>query len=71
MDRADTLLVEVDVSDLNLNLLTDGQNVLRFVDALVGNLRNVDQTVNTRDDLSECTESSHGNYFSGYYAAIS
>ena len=29
----------------------------------------MDQTVNTRDDLSECTESSHGNYFSGYYAA--
>ena len=34
--QADTFLVEVDVSDLNLNLLTDGQNVLRFVDALVG-----------------------------------
>ena len=25
--------------------------------------------INARDDLSECTESSHGNYFSGYYAA--
>ena len=54
---------------LNLNFLTDGQNVLRFVDSLVGDLRNVDQTVNAWDDLSECTESSHGNNFSGNYAA--
>ena len=67
--QADTFLFEVDVSDLNLNFLTDGQNVLRFVDSLVGDLRNVDQTVNAWDDLSECTESSHGNNFSGNYAA--
>ena len=55
--QADTFLVEVDVSDLNLNFLTDGQNILRFIDSFVGDLRNVDQTVNTWDNLSECTES--------------
>ena len=46
--QADSLLLEVDVGDLHLNFLTDGQNVLRLVDALGGNLGNVDQAVNAR-----------------------
>ena len=43
------------------NFLTDGQNVLRLVDALGGDLGDVDQAVNARDDLSEGAEGGDRN----------
>ena len=55
--QADSLLLEVDVGDLHLNFLTDGQNVLRLVDALGGNLGNVDQAVNVIETTLAVTTS--------------
>ena len=50
------LLLVVDVDDLSLDNLANLQLVLRLCDAVISDLRNVDQAVNARYDLSECAE---------------
>ena len=56
MDRETLLLLVVDVDDLSLDNLANLQLVLRLCDAVISDLRNVDQAVNARYDLSECAE---------------
>src|SRR5699024_8605861 len=50
------LLLVVDVDNLSFDFLTDGQCFLSLCDAMVGNLGNVNQAVNARNDFSKCTE---------------
>ena len=50
--QGNLLLLIVDVDDLSLNLLADGQSFLSLCDAMISNLRNVDQAVNARNDLA-------------------
>ena len=54
--KADLFLLLVDVDDLDFYFLTDLKNVGRLCDLGLGDLRNVDQTVGTGNDLSECAE---------------
>ena len=54
--QADLLVLVVDVDDLSINDLTDLQLVSGLTDLVISDLRNVDQTVHTVNDLSECTE---------------
>ena len=58
MDRDTLLLLVVDVDDLSLDNLANLQLVLRLCDAVISDLRNVDQAVNAGYDLSECAERS-------------
>ena len=54
--QGDLLLLLVDRSDLSLNGLALGENVLRLLDAAVSDLRNVDQAVHAGNHLSESAE---------------
>ncbi len=46
-----SLLVIVDSGDLCINDIADGQDILGLADTAVGDLGNVDQTVNTGENL--------------------
>ena len=50
--QGNLLLLRINVNDLSFYFFILGQNVFQLLDAAVCNLRNVDQTVNARDDLS-------------------
>ena len=54
----DTLVVDVDVNDLDLDYIADRNDILYIFNTLVSQLRNVDQTVYAVNDLCECTERS-------------
>ena len=57
--KADAFLVVVDVSDLTFDYLALLQDIVRFLDALVGDLRNVDEAVDAGDDVGKRTECGH------------
>ena len=54
--EGDLVLLLVDGGDLGLDLVADGQHVLGLADAAIGNLGDVDQAVNTGQDLGKSTE---------------
>lgn len=54
--QADLLLLVVDVGDLDINILANGELIFRLADAAVGDLRNVDQAINAGHDLGKSTE---------------
>ena len=57
----DTLVVDVDVNDLDLDCIADRNDILYIFNTLVSQLRYVDQTVYAVNDLCKCTERSDGN----------
>ena len=59
--KADAFLVVVDVGDLAVDDLALLQDIVRFLDALVGDLGNVDEAVDAGDDVGECTERGHAD----------
>ena len=57
--QRDLLVLRVDVGDLRVHLLaTLSQHVAGLLDAVVSDLRNVDQAVNAGDDLGKGAERS-------------
>ena len=54
--QGDTLVLGVHIGDLDLHILTLGQNILGLADAAVSDLGNVNQAVHAGQDLSEGTE---------------
>ena len=57
------MLVKVDVGNLDFDLLTDGKNILGFCNSVVGDLGDVDKTVNAGDDVRKSAEGSHADNF--------
>ena len=54
--QTDTLLLKVDTGDLRLDLVADSQLISGLLDALVGDLGNMDQTIDAGNDVGESAE---------------
>ena len=54
--------IDVNFSNLYVNFLTYRKDVVYIIYSLIGNLRNMNQTVNAFNNLSKCTERRYRNY---------
>ena len=54
--QGDTLVLGVHIGDLDLHILTLGQDILRLADAAVSDLGNVNQAVHAGENLREGTK---------------
>ncbi len=57
------MLVKVDAGNFHLNCLADFKLILRFINMPVGDLGDMDEAVNARNNACESAESSHADDF--------